>query len=155
YPSSSRPPVRTGVRPRMTPPRDHTRPAPRRWLLPAWLALVTGFVALPDPVPGQTTPKDTKAAEKAPKASGLDALKVPPNAVIVLMEAARNALEKIDGVWVPAERYKELLEQAEQLKRLAAARPLVPSECRLSGQVEQRGAQEVARLRAVFKFKTT
>jgi hypothetical protein len=129
--------------------RTHRRPA----IIVIALALLA--CVLPATAPGQT-PTKAPVADPPKPAVGLDAIKVPPGAIVVLMDGARDALQKIEGVWMTPEKYKELSDLIEQLKRQAApAKPAVPSACKLSGQVESRGGQEFVRLQAVYEFRTT
>lgn len=82
----------------------------------------------------------------------IDGLKSPPGSVLVLFEEARDLLKLLPKMVVlTPEKYQELLDQLEQLRRQARPeRPLVPSVCRLSGRLDG----EVARLKAAFEFKT-
>ncbi len=103
-------------------------------------------------------PKSPKAAADTGKAGNhsLDPAKLPPNAVIIISDNPREALQNIEAVVVSTEEYRRLLDAAEQAKRLSAPdKPEPPSVCRLSGRVEARGAQEVAVLQAQYQFRTT
>src|SRR5947199_6965648 len=92
----------------------------------------------------------------APGGRSLDPAKLPPNAVIIVSDNPRDALQNVDAVVLTPDEYKKLLDAAEQGKRLAAPdKPEPPSVCRLSGRVETRGTQDVAALRAEYQFRTT
>jgi hypothetical protein len=99
---------------------------------------------------------DAKPAPKAPPGRAIDPSKLPPNAVIIVSDNPRDALENVNAVVLSPDEYKKLLDAAEKAKRLVAPdKPEPPSVCRLSGRVEARGAQEIAALRAEFQFRTT
>ena len=99
--------------------------------------------------------EQAKPAAKPP-ARTLDPAKLPANAVIIVSDNPRDALQNVDAVVLTPEEYKKLLDAAEQAKRLAAAdKPEPPTLCRLSGRIETRGTQEVAALRAEFQFRTS
>src|SRR5947208_1475718 len=117
----------------------------------ASLALLAGVLALA----GLRADEPAKPAPKAPPAGRtLDPAKLPPNAVIIVSDNPRDALQNVDAVVLTPDEYKKLLDAAEQAKRLAAPdKPEPPSVCRLSGRVETRGAQEIATLRAEFQFR--
>lgn len=90
-------------------------------------------------------------AEPAKPPRTLDALDVPPGAIFVLLDDAKNALGLIKGVWLTPEKYQELLDQIETLKRQAKPqKPIVPSACKLTGQVED----DLVRLQAQFEIRT-
>src|SRR5437763_13191306 len=102
----------------------------------------------PKPAAPSQPPEPGKAANKA-----IDLAKLPPNAVIIVSDNPREALQHPEAVVLSPEEYKKLLDAAEQARRLVAPdKPEPPSVCRLSGRVETRGAQEVAGLRADAQF---
>src|SRR5947209_4830557 len=112
------------------------------------LALAALLVALPGL-------RADEPANPAPKSRSLDPAKLPPNAVIIVSDNPRDALQNVDAVVLTPDEYKKLLDAAEQARRLATPdKPEPPSVCRLSGRVESRGTQEVAALRAEFRFRT-
>jgi hypothetical protein len=83
------------------------------------------------------------------------AVKLPSGAIIIVT-GSPDALDKPDAVYLSAEKYRELAEQIEQLKKqVSAAKPTPPSSCEIEGRVEQRGGQQFVRLKAAFKFQTT
>jgi hypothetical protein len=97
-----------------------------------------------------------EAANPAPKSRSLDPAKLPPNAIIIVSDNPRDAIQNVDAVVLTPDEYKKLLDAAEQAKRLATPdKPEPPSVCRLTGKIETRGTQEVAVLRAEFQFRTT
>jgi hypothetical protein len=92
----------------------------------------------------------------APKSRSLDPAKLPPNAVIIVSDNPRDALQNVDAVVLTPDEYKKLLDAAAEVKRLGTPdKPEPPSVCRLSGRIETRGTQDVAALRAEFQFRTT
>lgn len=96
---------------------------------------------------------DPKAKETDPKTT--PAIKLPSGAIIVVTSDP-DAIDKSASVYLTPERYKELNDQIEQLKKqIAAERPSPPSVCELDGRVEMRASQNVVRLRATFKYRTT
>src|SRR5437762_435882 len=134
-------------------------PLPAAGRCRAPLALLAGLLALAGVCadePGD--PRSGYPAAPKPPSGGrsLDPAKLPPNAVIIVSDNPRDALQNVDAVVLTPDEYKKLLDAAEQGKRLAAPdKPEPPSVCRLSGRVETRGTQEVAALRAEFQFRTT
>ncbi len=95
-------------------------------------------------------------AKPAAKPRSLDPAKLPPNAVIIISDNPRDALQNVDAVVLTPDEYKKLLDAAAEAKRLAAPdKPEPPSVCRLSGKIETRGTHEVAALRVEFQFRTT
>lgn len=104
------------------------------------------------PAPSQTAPRPADNKEAHRVTLPLDKIDVPPGTVLMLFEEAAEALRVFpNAVLISLAKYKEMLDQIEQLKRLAKPdRPEPPSSCKLSGQAE--GDQ--VRLRAVFDFRT-
>jgi hypothetical protein len=131
-------------------------------MLSAMLAavIIAGLAGLPAPAQppakgdkevGENTTQDNDKA-KAPAG----AMKLPSGALIVGTDKLSEVIQKGNGFFLTPERYKDLIDQIERLKKqIAADKPVAPSCCELDGMVEQRGGQAVVRLRAVFKFKTT
>jgi hypothetical protein len=126
--------------------------APRRWLSVGALALLAALAArAADPPAKPAEPTPAPAAK--PESRGLDSLKLPAGAVLVIVEKTRDALQMIpDGVLLTADQYRELMDQIDQLRRQLSAgkRAETPGVCRLSGRVEG----DVVRLQAVFEFQT-
>src|SRR5262245_22566547 len=105
------------------------------------------------PTPAGAKASDARPAEKKPAApNSLENLKLPPGAVVVVCEDAKDALRLVPkAVVLTPEKYQELLDQLEQLRRqLKPDRPDTPSVCKLSGQVEG----DLVRLRARYEFRT-
>lgn len=95
-------------------------------------------------------PPAAKPSEKKP--ASLEMLKLPSGAIVVVCEDIKEALRLYPkAVVLSPDKYQELLEQIEQLKRqLKTERPDPPSECRLSGHVD--GDQ--VHMRVVYRFRT-
>ena len=82
------------------------------------------------------------------------ATKLPSGAIIVIAKDA-EAIDKPDAIYLSPEKFKELNDQIEALKKqVAAEKALPPSSCELSGGLEKRGTQTVVKLKAAFKFRT-
>ncbi len=112
-----------------------------------WAILGGGLANLT--LDAQPTPKKDK--DPVPAAS---AIRLPSGAIIVIAKDA-DAIDKPDAVYLSPEKFKELNDQIEALKKqLAAEKAAPPSSCELDGRVEKRGTQSVVRLKAVFKFRT-
>lgn len=111
------------------------------------LCLLIGFVAFQ--LNAQTMPKEEKT--KAPPT------KIPSGSIIVVTDKVSDVLQKNDAIYLTSDKYKELLEQNEQLKKQiqASEKALPPSECRLDARLETRGNQTIVRVRATMRFKTT
>lgn len=130
------------------------------WLVLA-LGVVTSHAWSADPKPAPTPPAksnsktDPKAAPAEPaKTRTLDGMKLPTGAILVICKEAKNALDLIpSGFVLTPEKYQELLDQIESLKKqVKPARAEAPSgTCKLTnGQVEG----DVVRLQAQFDFRT-
>src|SRR5262245_39860375 len=119
--------------------------APMRAVLPTTAALLAlaalaGRAQPPEPV-------------KSPRV--VDPLKPPPGGILVRGGDPRDVLNQPGAVVISADEYRKILDQIEQLKKqIGPDKPEPPTACRLSGKVEARGNQEVARLTAVFEFRT-
>ena len=113
--------------------------------------------------PGDSTPRAAASGKTGPEKDkdepvaafpprGLDSMKVPPDAVVVICKEIREALNLIPtGVLLTPEKYQALLDRIERLERqVRAAVPEIPSVCKLTGQAEG----ELARLQAQFEFRT-
>src|SRR5271166_1552831 len=97
----------------------------------------------------QPAPKKDK--DPIPAAS---AIRLPSGAIIIIAKDA-DSIDKPDAIYLSPEKYKELNDQIEALKKqLASEKAAPPSSCELDGRVEKRGTQTVVRLKAVFKFRT-
>jgi hypothetical protein len=79
-------------------------------------------------------------------------MKLPNDAVLVIVERIRDALGLApNGVWLPLEKYQELLDELNRLRALNRTdRPVAPSRCELKGKTE--GA--ILALQAQFRFVT-
>src|SRR5262249_51449420 len=111
--------------------------------------------AAPTPPPKSSPKTDPKAAPAEPaKTRTLDGMKLPTGAILVICKEAKNALDLIpSGFVLTPEKYQELLDQIESLKKQAKpARGEGPrGSCKLlNGQVEG----DVVRLQAQFDFRT-
>src|SRR5688572_20370708 len=108
--------------------------------------LLGGIAAVPSAA--QPKPKDKDTASTS-------AIKLPSGAIIVVTSDP-DLIDKSASIYLTPERYKELTDQIELLKKqINAEKPSVPSACELEGRIEQRGMQSVVRLRATFRFRTT
>jgi hypothetical protein len=101
--------------------------------------------------------KEKKPAPSAPPpaVNRLEALKVPPEAIIVVCDALAEAMRLVpSAVVLRPEKYRELQDQIEKLKaqvaQLTADRPVAPSTCQLAGKVEG----DLVNLKAQFVFAT-
>jgi hypothetical protein len=96
------------------------------------------------------TPSEPSQGKTALK--GLEALKLPANAVIVVTEQAADALRALPRfVVLTPEQYQKMMTDLAALKaRLEASRPPAPSKCLLKGKVE--GDHVI--LQAQFEFVT-
>lgn len=122
-----------------------SRPLATLW--PAVLSLLLGGFAVA-PLGAQPKSRDKDAASTP-------AIKLPSGAIIVVTSDP-NSIDKSASIYLTPERYRELTDQIELLKKqIAAEKPSAPSACELEGRLEQRGMQTVVRLRATFKFRTT
>jgi len=100
------------------------------------------------PLGAQNTPAKDKDSSKS------TAIKLPSGAIIVVA-GNPDAIDKPDAVYLSPEKFKELNDQIEQLKKQVAAEKAMPANyCKLEGRVEQRGSHSIARLKATFQFQT-
>ena len=92
--------------------------------------------------------------DKSPLTRGLEKLKLPPNAIVVLVRDDEQGLRLVPtGVILKPDKYRELMDRSTELdRRLKPARPASPSTCKLKvvGPVQD----DLANLRAEFQFKT-
>lgn len=108
--------------------------------------LSCGLVAIPLAAQPKAKDADSKPAP---------AIKLPSGAIIVVTSDP-NSIDKSASVYLTPERYKELNDQIDLLKKqVAAEKPAAPSSCELDGRIEQRGTGNIVRVRATFKFRTT
>ncbi|HLW66950.1 MAG TPA: hypothetical protein VKS79_16665 [Gemmataceae bacterium] len=86
----------------------------------------------------------------------VDSGKLPGGALVIPNSDAKEGLKRTDAVVLSAEEYRKLLDTIEQLKKqVNPDKPEIPSVCRLSGRIELRGQQDVAKIQATFEFRTT
>ncbi len=114
--------------------------SPRRW--PVVVAALLASLAAEPP---STTSRDEKSippqpaasAKKAPP-SGLESLKLPDDAIIILMEKLPDALRMAPKqVILSLEKYQEIIDERDRLRNRAnSIRPAAPSLCELRGKVE-------------------
>ncbi len=110
----------------------------RRWLA---LALLCGCASLG----GAAVPP-----VKLP-ARPVDFSKLPPGTIIVIAEDGKDALQHPGVVVLSPEKFRDLLDEMERLKRQAAPeKPEAPSSLRLSGDVKD----NVVRLKIQYEFET-
>jgi len=114
-----------------------------RWLLGLTLLGVLGGALS---LNAQNQPKkDTKTG----------AMKLPSGAVIIVVSDA-STIDRPEAVYLTPEKYKELNDQIEALKKQAAAdKPAIPSSCELVGTLDKRGSQLLLKLKATFRVRTT
>jgi hypothetical protein len=94
-----------------------------------------------------------EAAEPTAKtpAKPLDLSKLPPGTIFIIGEEGKDALQQPGVVVLSPEKFKEMLEQIEQLKKqVGPDKPDTPSTCKLTGVVDG----DLVRLKAVFEFQT-
>lgn len=119
-------------------------------LLAVAFAVTTSWSADPK------TKDDAKQAEtmKPPAVRTLDDLNLPADAILIICDEMKKALELIPkGVLITTERFQELrrLEEEKRLKRQTdLAKPGVPTAVIISGQVER----ELAQLQLQYKITT-
>jgi hypothetical protein len=125
-----------------------------------WLLIAT-LVALATSGRGADPPAKPPVEPAAPaKDDGLKPLvgppvgdlKLPPGAVIVICNQLKTALDMVPGAVVLApQRYQELMEQLEALKRqLGPRKPVTPTSCILKGQY----TRDLVSFTAEFAFRT-
>ena len=83
------------------------------------------------------------------------AMKLPSGAIIVVAKDA-EAFSNPDAIYLSPEKFKEINDQLESLKKqIASEKPMPPSFCELEGRIELRGKQQIVKLAAAFRFRTT
>ncbi len=94
------------------------------------------------------------SAQSTSTPKNAEPLKLPPGTIVILGDQAGDWLRKFDSALLPAEKYRELLEQLDQLKKqLTQRKPPPPSRCHIVGKVETRGTQSFARLNIEFELE--
>ncbi len=84
------------------------------------------------------------------------AIKLPDGTIVFYTSNPNDAVPKIDGVVLSAKEYQQLVETAEQLKKLReAAKPIVPSVCRIRGRVDSSTGRPIAKLSVEYSYRTT
>lgn len=119
-------------------PRLHD---PIRWIRTPFLAMVA-YCALVLAVAAQDSRKPS-------------AIKLPDGTVVLYTANPNDAAPKIDGVVLSAKEYQQLLDNAEQLKKLREARAVSPSVCRIRGRVDSSTGRPVAKLAVEYAYRTT
>ena len=122
--------------------------AMRMRLLGGSLLLLAGLIAIP--VIAQPPMKGETPKNPAP-------FKFPSGTIIIVTDKLSDTPQKGDAIYLTPEKFKELLDQNEQYKKLLAAsdKPMPPSECRLEGRLEVRGGQTLVRIKTTLRFKTS
>lgn len=126
-----------------------------------WLSLTLVVVTTTTVLPGDTPPAsatDTKTpttraeTTKTSAPRTLDNLSFPLGAILVIVDEAKNPLSLLPkGIMIAPEKYQELLDQIETLKRQTKPlKPDAPSSCKLSGRVDG----DTVHLQAQFEFVT-
>jgi hypothetical protein len=127
-------------------------------MLPATLAAVVIAGLAGRPAPAQPPAKgDKEVGENTTKAKApAGAIKLPSGATTVDTDKFNEVIQKGNGFFLTPERYKDLIDQIERLKKqITPEKAAAPSTCELDGMVEQRGGRAVVRVKVVFKFRTT
>jgi hypothetical protein len=101
---------------------------------------------------GALAPALGPAADPPAKAPAkIDVSKLPPGAIFLVGEDAKDVLLQPGVLVLTPEKYKELLEQLDQLKRqVNPDKPEPPSSCVLTGRADE----ATVYLQAVFSFET-
>jgi hypothetical protein len=103
------------------------------------------------PAGKDTKPGDSTTAPAPPARLSLDKLKLPANAVIIVIEKLQEAAEMIPrAIYVSPEKYQEWQDRIRQLEQQLKAEKTTPHSCQLSGRVEG----DYVSLRANFTFAT-
>jgi hypothetical protein len=128
----------------------------------AYLLLIGGMVVFP--VLAQTPkkkdnskPESTKSESTKKESSKSEpTIRLPSGAIIVVTDKLSDALQKTDAIYLSPEKYQELVDQIENLKKQLAVteKRLPPSECRIEGRTEEKGSQTFVRLKTTFRFKS-
>lgn len=86
-----------------------------------------------------------------PPARPFDFSKLPPNTIIVIGEEGKDALQQPGVIVLTPDKFKEMLDQIEQLKKQANPdRAEAPSRCKISGRIEG----DVVYLQLQYEFET-
>ncbi len=122
-----------------------------KWFPVVCAAALLGAAAAAQ-APRPPEPRTVAGQPEKKSATGLEALKLPAGAILVLCEEVKESLQLLPrAVILPPEEYQKLQDQIEQLKRqLKGQKPEPPSACRISGKVEG----DRARLRVRYEFRT-
>jgi hypothetical protein len=81
----------------------------------------------------------------------IDFSKLPPGTIFIISDDAKDLLQQPGVVVLTPEKFKELLDQIDQLKRQSNPdKPDTPSRCRLTGRVDG----DLVHLQAQFDFET-
>ncbi|MCE9531703.1 MAG: hypothetical protein K8T89_11360 [Planctomycetes bacterium] len=99
------------------------------------------------PLAAQNQPK-----KDTPKSA---ALKLPSGAIIVVARDS-DSIDKPEAIYLTPEKFKELSDQIEALKKqVAVDKPMPPTNCELDASLEKRGTQTIVKIKATFRFQTT
>ena len=86
-----------------------------------------------------------------PPTRPLDLSKLPPNTIIVIGEEGKDALQQPGVIVLTPEKFREMLEQIDQLKKQASPdKAEAPSRCKISGKIEG----DIAYLQLQYEFET-
>jgi hypothetical protein len=81
----------------------------------------------------------------------IDFSKLPPGTIFIIGDDAKDVLQQPGVIVLSPEKFKELLDQIDQLKKQANPdKPETPSRCRLTGRVDG----DLVHLQAQFDFET-
>lgn len=81
----------------------------------------------------------------------IDFSKLPPGTIFIIGDDAKDVLQQPGVIVLSPEKFKELLDQIDQLKKQANPdKPETPSRCRLTGRVDG----DLAHLQVQFDFET-
>jgi hypothetical protein len=121
----------------------------------AWLALAAVAVRAADAPSKSSSPPAEPARPAAPAHADLsvDELKnLPPGAIIIICPDLKEGLRLLpNAVLLRPENYQKLLDELAQLRAAGPEKPLLPSVCRLTGQVKENAVH----LKAQFDFPTS
>ena len=124
---------------------------------PIWLATVIVVLACPSWICAQGPTAPPKPSE--PSGLTLDQLPLPPDAILVITDNVRQALNqmRVGSVVLSAERYQSLMEELARLRREALARQaeFVFATCQVRGQIVPGLKQPRAQLKIELSFRTT
>lgn len=119
-------------------------------------ALLAAAAGLSAQAPGDSKAaspaKPMPPAETAPTLADLEALKLPADAILVIVEQAADAFKMVPrAIVLKADKYQELLDELARLRaQLRADKPAPPSKCFLKGKVEG----NLLTMQAQFDFVT-